>query len=254
MRAMLTRKGDYSVPLSKRANVAQSAGARIFVSIHADSLPRSRARGASVYALSLKGATSRLAKQLAQHENASNYIAGYEEIKDPLVKMVVNDLQKTGNIAASIDLGRDILRGLGPVTHIHLTRVEQAGFAVLKSQYMESVLVETAFISNPSDEKKLRTRRFQRGLARGIFNGIKRYVKRKGLRSPPRAVSRDTASNLHKERKYVVRRGDTLSQIARRYGVKAETIKLANNMRSMKLKAGESLLIPDRVNVAEASK
>lgn len=244
MRSMLTRRGDYSVPLGKRADIAQSAGARIFVSIHADSLPRSRARGASVYALSLKGATSRLAKRLAQHENASNYISGYEEIKDPLVKMVVNDLQKTGNIAASIDLGNDILRGLNPVTHIHLTRVEQAGFAVLKSQYMESVLVETAFISNPSDEKKLRTRRFQRGLARGIFNGIKRYVERKGLRSPPRAVSRNTASNSRKQRKYIVRRGDTLSQIARRYGVKAETIKLANNKGNMKLKTGESLLIP----------
>lgn len=244
MEAKLTRNGDYFVPLPKRALMAQEARASAFISIHADSLPKKRARGASVYALSQRGSTSRLAKHLAKQENVSDFIGGVSKSEDPLVHMVLVDMNQTTTIVDSLELGRDIIRSLAPVGHLHSRKVEQAGFAVLKSPVVPSVLVETAFISNPAEEKKLRTRYFQKRMARGIFNGIKRYVKRKGLRPSPRAVSRNTASVTRKKRKYIVRRGDTLSQIARRYGVNADAIRLANNKNNTKLKTGESLLIP----------
>lgn len=244
MEAMLTRKGDYFVPLPKRALMAQEARASVFVSIHADSLPKKKARGASVYALSQRGSTSRLAKHLARQENVSDFIGGVSKSEDPLVHMVLVDMNQTTTIVESLELGSDIIRALAPVGHLHSRKVEQAGFAVLKSPVVPSVLIETAFISNPAEEKKLRTRYFQKRMARGIFNGIKRYVKRKGLRPSPRAVSRRTASTSRGGREYIVRRGDTLSQIAQRYGVKAEAIRLANNKMNTKLKAGESLLIP----------
>lgn len=240
LKAMLTRRGDYFVPLPKRALMAQEARASVFISIHADSLPRKRARGASVYALSQKGSTSRFAKHLAEQGNVSDFIGGVSKSEDPLVHMVLVDMNQTTTIVDSLALGRDIIRTLAPVGHLHSRKVEQAGFVVLKSPVVPSVLIETAFISNPAEEKKLRTRYFQKRMARGIFNGIKRYVKRKGLRPSPRS----TASLKRNKRQYVVRRGDTLSQIARRYGVNAETIRLANNKGSTKLKAGERLLIP----------
>ena len=244
MRAVMTRRGDYYVPLAKRVHMAQNARADIFISIHADSLPKKRARGASVYALSQRGSTSRLAKRLADQENASDYIGGILENKDPIVQKVLVDLNQTSTIVDSLALGRDILSTLKPVGHIHSRNVEQAGFAVLKSPFMPSVLVETAFISNPSEEKRLRTRKFQRRMARGIFNGIKRYVKRKGLRPSPRAVPSQATKRGKSKRVHVVRRGETLSGIAQRYGVKVRTIRLANNLSGSNVKAGESLLIP----------
>jgi len=244
MRGMLTRRGDYFVPLPKRAAMAQEARASVFISIHADSLPKKRARGASVYALSQRGSTSRLARSLAEQENVSDFIGGVSKSQDPLVHMVLVDMNQTTTIVESLELGRDIIRSLAPVGHLHSRKVEQAGFAVLKSPVVPSVLVETAFISNPAEEKKLRTRYFQKRMARGIFNGVKRYVKRNGLRTSPRVASRNSASITRKKKQYVVRRGDTLSQIARRYGVKTDAIKLANNMRDSKLQAGTRLQIP----------
>lgn len=238
MRAVMIRKGDYYVPLPKRARLAQASNARIFVSIHADSLPRGRAHGASVYALSQRGATSRFAKELEKQSNASDFIGGFEKIRDPLVKKVVEDMRSTGNIISSIELGRDILRGLRSVSSLHSSKVEQAGFIVLKSPKMQSVLIETAFISNPADEKKLRTRRFQRRIARGIFNGIKRYAKRGGVRPTVAASSTD------KLRHHIVRRGDTLSGIAHRYGVRIQAIQLANNLSGSRVRIGERLRIP----------
>jgi N-acetylmuramoyl-L-alanine amidase len=244
MRAILTRKGDYFVPLAKRVHMAQDARADIFVSIHADSLPKKRARGASVYALSQRGATSRLAKRLADQENASDYIGGILENKDPIVQKVLVDLNQTSTIVDSLALGRDVLASLKPVGHIHSHNVEQAGFAVLKSPFMPSVLIETAFISNPAEEKRLRTHRFQRRMARGIFNGVKRYIKRKGLQPIPRAVPRRADKTGRPRHMHLVRRGETLSGIAQRYGVEVRAIRLANNLPGNKVKAGESLLIP----------
>lgn len=153
-------------------------------------------------------------------------------------------MNRTTTIIESLELGRDIIRTLAPVGHLHSRKVEQAGFAVLKSPVIPSVLVETAFISNPAEEKRLRTRKFQRRMARGIFNGIKRYVKRNGLKSSPSAVPRNAASIKRKGKQHIVRRGDTLSEIAQRYGVGVSELRLANNMSSSRLRTGERLLIP----------
>jgi N-acetylmuramoyl-L-alanine amidase len=160
------------------------------------------------------------------------------------VQKVLVDLNQTTTIVDSLELGKDILRNLKPVGRIHSHRVEQAGLAVLKSPFVPSVLVETAFISNPAEEKRLRTRKFQRQMARGIFNGIKRYVKRKGLRPSPRAVPRRVAGSSRKVKQHIVRRGDTLSEIARYYGVGVREIRLAHNMRGSRLRTGDRLLIP----------
>lgn len=244
MRAVMTRKGDYFVPLARRVHMAQDARADIFISIHADSLPKKRARGASVYALSQRGATSRLAKRLADQENASDYIGGILENKDPIVQKVLVDLNQTSTIVDSLALGRDILTSLKPVGDIHSANVEQAGFAVLKSPFMPSVLIETAFISNPSEEKRLRTHRFQRQMAQGIFSGIRRYVKRKDLRPLPRAVPSGTVRHNDETRVHIVRRGETLSGIAQRYGVKLQALRVANNISGTNVQAGESLQIP----------
>ena len=245
MRAIMTRKGDYFVPLARRVQLAQSARADIFISIHADSLPKKRAQGASVYALSQRGATSRLAKRLADQENASDYIGGILENKDPIVQKVLVDLNQTSTIVDSLALGRDILGNLKRVGHIHSHNVEQAGFAVLKSPFMPSVLVETAFISNPSEEKRLRTRKFQKQMARGIFDGVKTFAKRKGLGPSPRAVPAGSVQRDDIQRVHVVRRGETLSGIAQKYGVTLRTLRVANNISGSNVRAGESLLIPD---------
>jgi len=244
MRAVMTRKGDYFVPLAKRVHMAQDARADIFISIHADSLPKKRARGASVYALSQRGATSRLAKRLADQENASDYIGGILENKDPIVQKVLVDLNQTSTIVDSLALGRDILGSVKSVGHIHSANVEQAGFAVLKSPFMPSVLVETAFISNPAEEKRLRTHRFQKQMAQGIFSGIKRYVKRKNLQPSPRAVPAGSVRRNNDTRVHIVRRGETLSGIAQRYGVKLQALQVANNLSGTSVRAGESLQIP----------
>ena len=244
MRAVMTRKGDYFVPLAKRVHMAQDARADIFISIHADSLPKKRVRGASVYALSQRGATSRLAKRLADQENASDYIGGILENKDPMVQKVLVDLNQTSTIVDSLALGRDILSSIKSVGHIHSHNVEQAGFAVLKSPFMPSVLVETAFISNPSEEKRLRTRRFQRQMAQGIFSGVKRYVKRKGMRPSPSAVPRGSARANSAKKVHVVRRGETLSGIAQRYGVRLKDLRAENDITGSGVRAGERLQIP----------
>ncbi|MFV1997972.1 MAG: N-acetylmuramoyl-L-alanine amidase [Acidiferrobacterales bacterium] len=245
MRAVLIRRGDYFIPLGKRVHMAQNARADMLISVHADSLPTRRARGASVYALSQSGSTSRLARILAKQENASDFIGGILENKDPIVQKVLVDLNHTTTIVDSLELGSDILKGLKPVGHIHSQRVEQAGFAVLKSPFVPSVLVETAFISNPAEEKRLRTRKFQRQMAQGIFSGIKRYVKRKDRRPSPIAATRNAAELTdRKGKQHIVRRGDTLSDIARRYGVGVSELRLANNMSSSQLRTGERLLIP----------
>lgn len=176
--AELTRKGDYFIPLRQRIQIArQKQQADIFVSIHADSYDGTKASGASVYALSRRGATSERAKRLAAKENASDFIGGVSlQDKDRVVQDVLLDLSLTQQISESLDLGKDVLGELGKVSHLHKRSVEQAGFVVLKSPDIPSILVETAFISNPREEKMLRSRNHQKKIAKAIYNGIKRYV------------------------------------------------------------------------------
>jgi len=179
MDADLVRKGDYFIPLRKRTRIARhKQQADLFVSIHADSYRNSHASGSSVYVLSRRGATSERAKRLAAKENASDYIGGVPlQNKDPVVRDVLLDLSLTQQISESLDLGADVLKELGKVNKLHKRSVEQAGFVVLKSPDIPSILVETAFISNPKEEKLLKSKMHQKIFATAIYKGIKRYVK-----------------------------------------------------------------------------
>jgi N-acetylmuramoyl-L-alanine amidase len=256
MRAVLIRDGDYFIPLHRRTEIARTARADVFISIHADSLPgrSTRARGSSVYALSERGATSALAKALADEENAADWIGGAapEEADDQL-KKVLGDLTKTATIADSLELGADILAALGEIGPLHSDTVAQAGFVVLKSP-IPSVLVETAFLSNPDEERKLRDHRFQERLARGIYNGLKRAAPRLIARRahlPPLDVARaapplpaPTTPPPGRVRIHVVQPGETLSAIARRYDVDVEVLRFANDLAGDVLPPGARLQIP----------
>ena len=186
MRAMLTRDGDYFIPLDGRVEKARKVKADLLVSIHADSYKRSSARGSSVFALSDRRATSELARMLAQKENESDLIGGVKlDGKDDYVKKTIIDLSQTATIDYSLRLGNSVLSRLGGVNTLHKAHVEQASFAVLKSPDVPSILVETAFISNPDEERRLNDESYRDKLARAILEGIKDYVGR----HPPRATS-----------------------------------------------------------------
>jgi len=185
MRAMLTRDDDYYVPLAQRVQKARRVQADLFVSIHADAFREPRARGSSVFALSENGATSAAAKWLAQKENAADLIGGVNlDAKDPLVARTLLDLSQAAQINDSLKAGRHMLRELGEVNALHRGEVEQAGFAVLKAPDIPSILVETAFISNPDEELKLRSERHQQKFAESMADGIKRYF----AQNPPLAT------------------------------------------------------------------
>jgi N-acetylmuramoyl-L-alanine amidase len=176
MRAVLTRDGDYFVPLGERVIKARRVRADLFVSVHADAYIKPHARGSSVFALSERGATSAAARWLAKKENEADLIGGVNlDVPDPYVKQVLLDLSQTATISDSIKLGRAVLDQIGGVNTLHKARVEQAGFAVLKAPDIPSILVETAFISNPQEEKRLKRSDYQDQMAQAIVQGIKRY-------------------------------------------------------------------------------
>ncbi len=176
MRAMLTRDGDYFVPLAQRVQKARRVQADLFISIHADAFREARARGSSVFALSESGATSAAAKWLAKKENNADLIGGVDlDRRDPVLARTLLDLSQTAQISDSLKVGRHVLEGIGTHNTLHKANVEQAGFAVLKAPDIPSILVETAFISNPDEELKLRSGRHQTRFAESIHDGVTRY-------------------------------------------------------------------------------
>ncbi|MDE2366029.1 MAG: N-acetylmuramoyl-L-alanine amidase [Betaproteobacteria bacterium] len=190
MRAALTRDGDYFISLPMRLVKARQLNADLFVSVHADAFIKPHARGSSVFALSERGATSAAARWLAKKENEADLIGGVNlDIKDPYLKQTLLDLSQTATINDSLKLGREVLSEIGDVNHLHKAEVEQAGFAVLKSPDIPSILVETAFISNPDEEKKLRDTAYQEKLADAILAGIKRYFASNPPLTRPKMVS-----------------------------------------------------------------
>ncbi len=234
MRPVLIRSGDYYVGLRKRTELARRHRADMLISLHADSFPDRRARGASVYTLSLRGASSETARWLAEKENAADLVGGVSLAdKDDLVQAVLLDLYMAGTIEASQDLAVRVLRNLKRVVHLHKGTPGRAGFVVLKSPDIPSILVETAFISNPREEKKLRDPRHQQRLAEMILGGIRSYFRDN---APP--------GTLLAGRRHVIARGDTLSEIAQRYRVSLSRLKSANNLRNDRLRVGQVLWIP----------
>ena len=191
MRAVLTRDGDYFVPLHMRVEKARRVRADLFVSIHADAWVKPTASGASVFALSEHGASSAAARMLAKRENDADLIGGVNlNGKDQYLAMTLADLSLTAQINDSLKLGRHVLDELGGINTLHKPQVEQAGFAVLKAPNIPSILVETAFISNPDEEKKLRSDAYQDQIAEAVLAGIKRYF----AKNPPLARDRIAAT------------------------------------------------------------
>ena len=187
MRAVLTRDGDYFIGLAQRVQKARRVQADLFVSVHADAFVQPHARGSSVFALSERGATSAAARWLAKRENESDLIGGVNlDVKDPVLARTLLDLSQTATINDSLKLGKAVLGELGDVNHLHKASVEQAGFAVLKAPDIPSILVETAFISNPQEEQRLKDSAYQDRMADAIFQGIRGYL----AKNPPLARAR----------------------------------------------------------------
>ncbi|MBC7802305.1 MAG: N-acetylmuramoyl-L-alanine amidase [Candidatus Parcubacteria bacterium] len=190
MRAVLTRDGDFYVPLQSRVDKARRVKADLFVSVHADAFIRPQARGSSVFALSEKRATSEAARWLAKKENEADLVGGVNiDVKDRYLAQTLLDLSQTATIDHSLRLGSAVLGELGQVNTLHKAQVEQASFAVLKSPDVPSILVETAFISNPDEERRLNDEGYQDQLARAILAGIKRYFAKHPPRPSPLALN-----------------------------------------------------------------
>jgi N-acetylmuramoyl-L-alanine amidase len=196
MRAVLTRDADFFIPLQMRVQKARRVQADLFVSVHADAFNKPHARGSSVFALSERGATSTAAKWLAKRENDADLIGGVNlDLKDRYLAMTLADLSLTAQINDSLKLGKAVLSELGGVNALHKHDVEQAGFAVLKAPDVPSILVETAFISNPDEEHRLNDEAYQEKMAQAIFKGIKRYF----AKNPPLAKSTLAANQVGPE-------------------------------------------------------
>ena len=242
MRAVLTRDGDYFVPLMRRMETARSGKADLFVSIHADSFRTVAARGATVYVLSKKGASDEAARRLAERENASDLIGGVSlKDKDQLLARVLLDLSQNAAITTGSAIGQSVIRSLSGVTRTRKRRVQQAPFLVLKSPDIPSILIETAYISNPQEEAALSNGSHQTKLAAAIKDGIRNHF----YSNPPPGtlvaqLSKDNATPI----RHVIARGDTLSGIAERYRVPVRTIRTTNRIRGDRILIGQVLTIP----------
>ena len=238
---VLIRSGDYYVSLKSRRNKARELQADLLVSIHADAFRQTSAHGASVYALSTRGATSTAAKYLAENENAADLVGGVEVAEmDPVLASVLTDLSMTGTLDTSLNLGALILEQIGGVARLHKKQVEQAGFAVLKSPDVPSLLIETGFISNPTESERLSTPAYQDKMARAIRRGIQSWFARQPPPGTLLAWQREQGG-----REVTVAPGDTLSEIAQQHSVSVASIKTTNGLNRDVIFVGQTLLIPD---------
>ena len=235
MRAILTREKDIFIPLHQRVKIAKKHHADIFISIHADAFHDRSVKGGSIYVLSERGASSTMAKLLARSENAALEDIRLAKLDDD-VAFALSDLSREANIKASRQLAKTVLKQMRKTVKMHKSSVQSAGFAVLKSIDMPSLLIETAFISNPSEAKKLMSKSFQRKMANAIVDGLNQYA----LQMTPKQRWGDSLF-VH----YRVQRGDTLSQIAQAYQVSTLTLKKLNNIKDANaLYVGKKLKIP----------
>ncbi|GJB80884.1 N-acetylmuramoyl-L-alanine amidase [Pseudomonas asiatica] len=247
-RAELTRTGDYFIPLRKRTEIARKKGADLFISIHADAAPSRAAFGASVFALSDRGATSETARWLADTENRSDLIGGAGNVslddKDRMLAGVLLDLSMTATLSSSLNVGQKVLGNMGRITSLHKQRVEQAGFMVLKSPDIPSILVETGFISNNNEAAKLATASHQQALARSIHTGVRQYFQQNPPPGTYIAWLRDTGKIAAGPREHTVRPGETLAMLAVRYQVSVTSLRSTNSLKTDELKVGQRLDIP----------
>lgn len=238
---MLVRTGDYYVSLKNRRDRARNLEADLFISIHADAFREKSAYGASVYALSKRGATSTTAQYLADSENAADLVGGVElSDMDPMLAGVIADLSMDGTLDISMSLGSLILEQIGGVAKLHKKKVEQAGFAVLKSPDVPSLLIETGFISNPGEADRLSTPAYQDKMARAIRRGIQSWFARQPPPGTLLAWQREQGG-----REVTIASGDTLSEIAERFGVSVASIKANNGLSRDVIYIGQTLVIPE---------
>jgi N-acetylmuramoyl-L-alanine amidase len=264
MKAVLIRTGDYFIELHKRRVAARRLNADIFVSIHADAFRKKSARGFSVFALSQRGATSAMASALAAKENASDLIGGVSLAdKEQVLAQVLVDLSMTNTISESVNLGGRVLKELSKLGKMHSPRVEQAGFAVLKSHDMPSILIETGFITNPEEERNLRSSRFQKKLANSIYSAINGYYQQtphytqSNYASPNIRVSSNQSLALansgarskpnSKIDYHVVKRGESLSKISAQYNVTIRSLKRLNGLSKDTVFLGQKIKLPGGV-------
>ena len=234
MKAVMIREGDYYMSLRKRINKAREFKADLFMSVHADAFRDPKVHGSSVYVLSKRGASSEAAKWLAESENASDLIGGVSlEGKDDVLASVLLDLSQTASLEASIDIADRVLRGLKGIGKVHKRTVQSAGFAVLKSPDIPSILIETAFISNPMEEKKLLSTSHRKNMASAIVHGLRGYF-------------RDFApeGTILASRKHIISRGETLSTIAQQYRVSTNTLRQYNSLKGDLVRVGQTISIP----------
>ena len=243
MRAVLVRGGDYFVSHRKRMEIAHEARADFFISIHADAYRDSTAKGATIYVLSDKGATDEAALLLAQRENASDLIGGVSLAdKDQMLARVLLDLSQSAALNASMAAGQRLIRSMSAVTAMRRREVQQAPFLVLKSPDIPSVLVETAYISNPREEASLRSAKYQSALAAALRQGIVDYF----AANPPEGSYFAATPPVAAPEvvRHVITRGETLSGIAERYRVSSSSIRRTNSLRTDVLRVGQVLTIP----------
>ena len=243
MRAVMVRSGDYYIDHRRRMQIAHDNGADLFLSVHADAFKDRRANGATVYALSLKGASDEEARLLAERENKSVQIGGVSlDGKDDVLASVLLDLSQNAALSASLDVGADVVSELARVVKVRRKTVQQAGFLVLKAPDMPSLLIETAYISNPTEEKLLRTGAHQDKLAKAITAGVRKYFYKNPPPDTQIAMNVRRAPSGHVRHK--IARGDTLSELAERYDVSAAAIRSANKLRNDNIRIGQVLSIP----------
>ena len=234
-KAVLTRSGDYYVSLRGRMKLARKARADLFLSIHADAFRDRRVRGSSVYVLSRNGASSEAAKWLADRENAADLVGGVRlGDKDNLLASVLLDLSQAAALSASGEAGIRILKELNGVGKLHKRQVQRAGFMVLKSPDVPSILIETGFITNPDEERRLKDRRYQAKLAKAIARGVNRYFEKNAPDGTLLAARRHTISP-----------GETLSHISARYQVTVDSLRSENRLHDDSLRVGQVLHIPE---------
>lgn len=249
-RPVLVRSGDYYIDLRSRTRKAREHNADLFISIHADGFTDPRANGASVFALSRRGATSETARWLAEKENAADQIGGEGGIslndKDDMLAGVLLDLSMTSTLSSSLEVGDKILRNISTINRLHKSNVEQAAFVVLKSPDIPSILIETGFITNPGEARKLRTRNHQQAMARKIHRGLRDWFYK---RPPPDtliASLKNTGQLKMRPDSYVIRPGDTLSEIATQFDISTSQLQRVNNLSSANnIRVGQTLVIPN---------
>ena len=237
-RAILVRKGDYYLSLRRRMAIARENQADMFISIHADAYKNPRVKGSSVFILSERGASDEAAKWLARQENSADLVGGVSlDDKDKTLAMVLLDLSQTATIEASSRVANHVLSEIRKVGPVHNKTVQHARFVVLKSPDIPSLLVETAFISNPREERRLNDGKYQSRLANAVLRGVKRYFKN----NPPP----DTyLAQVENTRTLLVEPGDTLSRIAQSFRVSVASLKSYNQLKTENIKVGQVLNIP----------